>query len=142
MPTLETAREAIANEFTNSLGWAGGLGTSGMADGIHGPEPGGSELTCIFLPAYKPKTATSSQNAAGWVGIPLVASVALMGVKKGPSEGGSGGGRGHSGTERWGYHDEVKEAARTRRRLDDTQALNEELDHDPETDKARNRDDS
>ena len=39
-------------------------------------------------------------------------------MKKGPSEGGSGGRRGHSNMEHWGYNDEVKESARRRRRLD------------------------
>ena len=41
-----------------------------------------------------------------------------MAVAKGPSAGGSGGKRGHSGMEHWGFTDEVKEAARKRRRLD------------------------
>jgi len=41
-----------------------------------------------------------------------------MGNPKGPSEGGSGGKRGHSNMEHWGYTDEVKRAARKRRRLD------------------------
>lgn len=42
-----------------------------------------------------------------------------MGTFKGPSEGGSGGKRGHRNMEHWGFNDEVKEAARSRRRLDD-----------------------
>lgn len=42
-----------------------------------------------------------------------------MGVYKGPTEGGSGGRRGHSNMEHWGFTDEVKEAARRRRRLED-----------------------
>ena len=42
-----------------------------------------------------------------------------MGLPKGPTEGGSGGQRGHSGMEHWGFADEVKEAAKKRRRLDD-----------------------
>ena len=41
-----------------------------------------------------------------------------MANPKAPSEGGSGGKRGHSGMEHWGYTDEVKEAARIRRRHD------------------------
>jgi hypothetical protein len=42
-----------------------------------------------------------------------------MGMPKGPSEGGSGGRRGHSGMEHWGFTDEVKMVARRRRRLND-----------------------
>lgn len=42
-----------------------------------------------------------------------------MGVYKGPTEGGSGGRRGHSNMEHWGFTDEVKEAAKRRRRLED-----------------------
>ncbi len=42
-----------------------------------------------------------------------------MGVPKGPTEGGSGGKRGHSGMEHWGVTDEVKEAARRNRRIED-----------------------
>jgi hypothetical protein len=38
---------------------------------------------------------------------------------KNPTAGGSGGKRGHSNMEHWGYTAEVKEAARTRRRQDD-----------------------
>jgi hypothetical protein len=41
------------------------------------------------------------------------------GYCKGPTEGGSGGKRGHSGMEHWGYTEEVKRAARKRRRLED-----------------------
>jgi hypothetical protein len=48
-----------------------------------------------------------------------------MGVFKGPTEGGSGGRRGHSGMEHWGFTDEVKEAARRRRRLEDKQEVRE-----------------
>jgi hypothetical protein len=46
-----------------------------------------------------------------------------MGIHKGPTEGGSGGKRGHSGMEHWGYTDEIKEATRKRRRLDDKQSV-------------------
>ncbi len=42
-----------------------------------------------------------------------------MSNTKGPSEGGSGGKRGHSNMEHWGHTDEVKEAARVQRRQDD-----------------------
>ncbi len=48
-----------------------------------------------------------------------------MAVTKGPSEGGSGGKRGHSGMEHRGFTDEVKEAARKRRRLDDKAVVDE-----------------
>ncbi len=42
-----------------------------------------------------------------------------MGTTKGPSEGGSGGKRGHSGMEHWGYTDEVKNESRRIRRQND-----------------------
>ena len=51
-----------------------------------------------------------------------------MGVKTGPSEGGSGGKRGHRNMEHWGFTDEVKEFARRRRRLDDRLLARSELD--------------
>jgi hypothetical protein len=50
-----------------------------------------------------------------------------MGILKGPSEGGSGGKRGHSGMEHWGFTEEVKQAARKRRRLDDKKVVRDEL---------------
>lgn len=40
-----------------------------------------------------------------------------MSLPKGPTEGGSGGRRGHSNMEHWGYTDEVKLAAKKRRRI-------------------------
>lgn len=46
-----------------------------------------------------------------------------MGIGKGPTEGGSGGKRGHSGMEHWGFTDEVKEAAKRRRRMEDKEAV-------------------
>jgi hypothetical protein len=46
----------------------------------------------------------------------------MGGLKKTPSEGGSGGRRGHSGMEHWARTDEIKTAARTRRRIDDRNA--------------------
>lgn len=49
-----------------------------------------------------------------------------MGIPKGPTEGGSGGKRGHSNMEHWGYTDEVKEAARKRRRIEDKQVIDQE----------------
>ncbi|MCE9553398.1 MAG: hypothetical protein K8T91_08485 [Planctomycetes bacterium] len=56
-----------------------------------------------------------------------------MGIPKGPTEGGSGGKRGHSGMEHWGFTDEVKEAAKRRRRLKDKREVKErqkELEND------------
>jgi len=46
-------------------------------------------------------------------------TVDVMGIFKGPGEGGSGGKRGHRSMEHWGFNDEVKDAPRSRRRLDD-----------------------
>ncbi len=46
-------------------------------------------------------------------------TIDVMATLKGPSEGGSGGKRGHRNMEHWGFNGEVKEAARSRRRLDD-----------------------
>jgi hypothetical protein len=46
-------------------------------------------------------------------------------IKKLPSEGGSGGSRGHSNMEHWAHTDEIKDGARTRRRLDDRDAAHE-----------------
>ncbi len=46
-----------------------------------------------------------------------------MANPKGPSEGGSGGKRGHSNMEHWGDTAEVKDAARTRRRIDDAREV-------------------
>ena len=42
-----------------------------------------------------------------------------MSNPKGPSEGGSGGKRGHSAMEHWAHTDEIKDAARATRRQDD-----------------------
>ncbi len=55
-----------------------------------------------------------------------------MGLYKGPTEGGSGGKRGHSGMEHWGYTDEVKEFARRRRRIEDKEAIVEQLSQEQE----------
>jgi len=46
-----------------------------------------------------------------------------MGILKGKSEGGAGGKRGHSNMDHWGYTDEVKTAARKRRRLDSKEII-------------------
>ncbi len=62
-----------------------------------------------------------------------------MGIPQGPTEGGSGGKRGHSNMEHWGFTDEVKSAARKRRRLEDQQVIRQqtgiliEMESDPET---------
>lgn len=50
-----------------------------------------------------------------------------MGLPKGPTEGGSGGRRGHSGMEHWGFTGEVKSTAKRRRRLDDKRRVDENL---------------
>ena len=55
-----------------------------------------------------------------------------MGIGKGPTEGGSGGKRGHSGMEHWGFTDEVKESAKRRRRMEDKEAVEEELESEEE----------
>lgn len=53
-----------------------------------------------------------------------------MGVMKGPTEGGSGGGRGHSNMDHWAETAEVKEAARIRRRLDARAEIGQQMaDH-------------
>jgi len=51
-----------------------------------------------------------------------------VGNLKGPSEGGSGGKRGHRNMEHWGFNDEVKDAARARRRLDDNEFARQRQD--------------
>ena len=58
-----------------------------------------------------------------------------MSNPKGPSEGGSGGGRGHSNMEHWGDTAEVKDAAKVKRRQNDRRAVEEdsELDEEPST---------
>jgi hypothetical protein len=50
-----------------------------------------------------------------------------MGSYKTPSEGGSGGRRGHSNMEHWTDTDEVKAGARLRRRQEDKSTVNESL---------------
>jgi glycine/D-amino acid oxidase-like deaminating enzyme len=54
-----------------------------------------------------------------------------MGLKKIPSEGGSGGKRGHSGMEHWLTTEEIKDAARRQRRLTDKQLEHEARRIDP-----------
>jgi hypothetical protein len=50
-----------------------------------------------------------------------------MGTKKIPSEGGSGGARGHSNMEHWLHTEEIKDSARKRRRRDDARAIGEQV---------------
>lgn len=50
-----------------------------------------------------------------------------MGLMKGPTEGGSGGKRGHSNMDHWIYSDEVKEGSRKRRRLNSKKVTREAL---------------
>jgi glycine/D-amino acid oxidase-like deaminating enzyme len=54
-----------------------------------------------------------------------------MGLKKIPSEGGSGGKRGHSGMNHWFTTAEIKDAARRQRRLTDKQLAHEAKRIDP-----------
>ena len=51
----------------------------------------------------------------------------MGGLKKIPSEGGSGGKRGHSAMEHSAFTAEVKDAARIRRRIGDREAVREGL---------------
>lgn len=51
-----------------------------------------------------------------------------MGLKKTPTEGGSGGNRGHSNMEHWAFTDEVKDAARAQRRIEDQKSIREGTD--------------
>jgi hypothetical protein len=51
----------------------------------------------------------------------------MGGLKKIPSEGGSGGKRGHSAMEHWAFTAEIKGAARIRRRVGDREAVKEGL---------------
>ena len=53
-----------------------------------------------------------------------------MGLGRGPTEGGSGGKRGHSGMEHWGFADEVKEVAKKRRRIADEDAVAEQREEE------------
>jgi hypothetical protein len=51
----------------------------------------------------------------------------MGGLKKIPSEGGSGGKRGHSAMEHWSFTAEIKDAARIRRRIGDRETAKEGL---------------
>jgi hypothetical protein len=58
-----------------------------------------------------------------------------MGSKKVPSEGGSGGARGHSNMEHWLHTAEIKDSARKRRRREDSRAIDEQVS--PEAERQR-----
>ena len=57
-------------------------------------------------------------------------------LKKTPSEGGSGGKRGHSNMEHWVYTDEIKAAARLKRRQDDESTTQQGLEEFAEASKS------
>jgi hypothetical protein len=69
------------------------------------------------------KPLTAARDAS--VSIPFAP---MGGLKKVPSEGGSGGKRGHSGMEHWARTDEIKEAARRVRRKADEDEVEAQLD--------------
>jgi len=50
-----------------------------------------------------------------------------MGTLKGPTEGGSGGKRGHSNMNHWEYTEEIKAAAKVRRRNVGKKEIRDEL---------------
>ncbi len=50
-----------------------------------------------------------------------------MNAYKGPTEGGSGGKRGHSNMEHWTYTEELKESSKIRRRNNDKEEIREEV---------------
>jgi hypothetical protein len=60
-----------------------------------------------------------------------------MSIPKGPTEGGSGGKRGYSNMEHWGSTDEVKQASRRRRRLEDKRIVAEEVKEQAVTEHER-----
>jgi hypothetical protein len=57
----------------------------------------------------------------------------MGGLKKVPSEGGSGGKRGHSAMEHWAETAEVKDAARTVRRQADAAAVEKQLEDEDDS---------
>ena len=61
-----------------------------------------------------------------------------MSLAKGPTEGGSGGKRGHSNMEHWGYTGEVKLAAKKRRRLESKKLASDALTEDQQIAPAAN----
>ena len=52
-----------------------------------------------------------------------------MGNYKGPTEGGSGGKRGHSNMEHWTNSEELKESSNIKRRKDNKKKIKEGLDN-------------
>ena len=52
-----------------------------------------------------------------------------MATKSGPTEGGSGGKRGHSNMEHWATTEEIKSSARVRRRNDAKKEITKELEN-------------
>jgi len=60
-----------------------------------------------------------------------------MGNYKGPTEGGSGGKRGHSSMEHWTNTAELKESSKIRRRLNSKKEMREELDDLKTSSKSR-----
>ena len=54
-----------------------------------------------------------------------------MGMGQGPTEGGSGGKRGHSGMTHWDLTEEIKRTAKRRRRLDGKREVKEQSDIEP-----------
>jgi hypothetical protein len=51
-----------------------------------------------------------------------------MANDKGPTEGGSGGRRGHSNMEHWTYTEEIKARSKTKRRQDDRRVAEEGIE--------------
>lgn len=64
----------------------------------------------------------------------------MGGLKKVPSEGGSGGKRGHSSMEHWAYTDEIKDAARRKRRQGDDEAAQQGLEDVTDADESESND--
>lgn len=52
-----------------------------------------------------------------------------MSTMKGPTEGGSGGKRGHSNMEHWVYSDELKESSKIRRRNNAKKEIRNEIEN-------------
>ncbi len=63
-----------------------------------------------------------------------------MGLSKGPTEGGSGGKRGHSKMDHWGFTDEVKTNARRRRRIDDKTEVVKQSREEPDSERPPDAD--
>lgn len=51
----------------------------------------------------------------------------MMGTNKGPTEGGSGGKRGHSNMEHWNTTEELKDSSKTRRRNKEKKEISDAL---------------